>query len=193
MFFTLPLFLTKNSRTDWSVIPSFPDMAKFLLSSLTHAVICQTRKFHKYCGNFPPSWNLNSKGMMGDRTITSRVSRNYSRVAWSSDQKRSKKFVETTTGAGKCCSHHSFRWITTNWRRRVWLAEILFQRQFFQLCPWTSLFHFFSTICWRFSKKVSRNFSKSCSKGARKTKSFFGLMVKYVNCTTRVQFLSIFV
>ena len=47
MFFTLPSFLTKNSRTDWSVIPSFPDIAKFLLSSLTHATICQTRKPHK--------------------------------------------------------------------------------------------------------------------------------------------------
>ena len=47
MFFTLPLFLTKNSRTDSSVIPSFPDIAKFLLSSLTHAIIYQTRKPHK--------------------------------------------------------------------------------------------------------------------------------------------------
>ena len=61
-------------------------------------------------------------------------------------------------------------------------------------------------------QKAARNFSKSCSKFAQKTiksslvfvsnvaqklfektKTFFGLMLKYANCTTNVRFLSIFV
>ena len=56
-------------------------------------------------------------------------------------------------------------------------------------------------------QKVARNFSKSCSKSNQKllfvstvdqkmfaeTKTFFGLMLKYSNCTTKVRFLSIFV
>ena len=56
-------------------------------------------------------------------------------------------------------------------------------------------------------QKVARNFSKSCSKSNQtllfvstvdqktfaETKTFFGLMLKYSNCTTKVRFLSIFV
>ena len=50
-------------------------------------------------------------------------------------------------------------------------------------------------------QKVSRNFSKSCSKVAKKnnqkllkkTKTSFGLMLKNANCTKKVRFLSIFV
>ena len=50
------------------------------------------------------------------------------------------------------------------------------------------------------SQKVARNFSKSCSKVAKKSKTFFflsllllGLMQNYAICTTKVTFLSIFV
>ena len=56
-------------------------------------------------------------------------------------------------------------------------------------------------------QKVARNLSKSCSKSNQtslfvstvdqktfaETKTFFGLMLKYSNCTTKVRFLSIFV
>ena len=55
-------------------------------------------------------------------------------------------------------------------------------------------------------QKVSRNFSKSCSKNDQKllfvtkvaqkllekTKTFFALMLECANCTTKVRFLSIF-
>ena len=48
-------------------------------------------------------------------------------------------------------------------------------------------------------QNVSRNFSKvafcneTCPKVAGRNKNFFGLMLKYANCTTTVQFLSMFV
>ena len=57
-------------------------------------------------------------------------------------------------------------------------------------------------------QKVTRDFTKSCSKiaqettkvafcnetcskVARKNQTFFGLMLKYANCTTKIRFLSI--
>ena len=56
-------------------------------------------------------------------------------------------------------------------------------------------------------QKVSRNFSKSCSRNNQEvafvtkvaqklleeTKTFFALMLKFANCQTKVRFLSIFV
>ena len=74
---------------------------------------------------------------------------------------------------------------------------------------WGKAFHKFLEIF----QKVSRNFSKSCSKIVKKknnqkllfaltkvaqkllkkTKTSFGLMLKNANCTTKVRFLSIFV
>ena len=62
----------------------------------------------------------------------------------------------------------------------------------------------FSTSCSRFSKKfpvisqkVAQKLLKGQSKVAQKllekTKTFFGLKLKYANCTTKVRFLSIFV
>ena len=61
----------------------------------------------------------------------------------------------------------------------------------------------FSTSCSRFSKKfpvisqkVAQKLLKGQSKVAQKllekTKTFFGLKLKYANCTTKVRFLSIF-
>ena len=64
-----------------------------------------------------------------------------------------------------------------------------------------------STCCSRFSKKfpvISQKVAqknnqkllfvtKVAQKLLEKTKTFFGVMLKYANCTTKVRFLSIFV
>ena len=94
-------------------------------------------------------------------------------------------------------SHRSDPMETGLYRLHNQLALTIFGRREQRTIDFHKLFQIF--------QKVARNFSKSCPKSEKKllfvstvdqkmfaeTKTFFGLMLKYSNCTTKVRFLSI--
>ena len=98
-------------------------------------------------------------------------------------------------------SHCSDPMETGLYRLHNQLALTIFGRREQGTIDFHKLFQIFQKL------KVARNFSKRCSKSNQKllfvstvdqkmlaeTKTFFGLMLKYSNCTTKVRFLSIFV